>query len=92
VFWFQFVVDHTLTEGSPAYERVMVFLVNGSIITHCMCYFNSAINPIIYYFMSAQFKVSRNDISQNVFQENQNMVNAKIDFSKDLLGLIKRSA
>jgi hypothetical protein len=42
--------------------------------------------------MSAQFKVSRNDISQNVFQENQNMVNAKIDFKKDLLGLIKRSA
>ena len=58
-FVFQYVVDHTLEEGSLAYERMMVFLVNGSIITHCMCYFNSAINPIIYYFMSAQFKVSR---------------------------------
>ena len=52
------MVDHTLEEGSLAYERMMVFLVNGSIITHCMCYFNSAINPIIYYVMSAQFKVS----------------------------------
>jgi hypothetical protein len=59
------VVDHTLEEGSIAYERVMTFLVNGSIITHCMCYFNSAINPIIYYFMSAQFKVSRIEIKMS---------------------------
>ena len=27
-----------------------------AILNHFMCYFNSAINPIIYYFMSAQFK------------------------------------
>ncbi len=50
-------MDHTLEPDSAQHEQVNQYLMYAGIITHCMCYFNSAINPIIYYFMSAQFKV-----------------------------------
>jgi len=50
-------------EGDPqedseqvSYQNWNTFFQKAAIIQHCMCYFNSAINPIIYYFMSAQFK------------------------------------
>lgn len=46
-----------MDKDSIAYEKFNNVLMYAGIITHCMCYFNSAINPIIYYFMSAQFKV-----------------------------------
>ena len=49
-------MDRTLTPDSPEHERISEVLAYAGIVTHCMCYFNSAINPIIYYFMSAQFK------------------------------------
>jgi hypothetical protein len=55
---FQFIVNNTMTTDSKAHEQVNHILMYAGIITHCMCYFNSAINPIIYYFMSAQFKVT----------------------------------
>ena len=42
---------------SDAHAKVTQILIYAGIVTHCMCYFNSAINPVIYYFMSAQFKV-----------------------------------
>ena len=54
---FQFIVDKTVHEESDAKENWTLFFQTSAIITHCLCYFNSAINPIIYYFMSAQFKV-----------------------------------
>ena len=54
---FQFIVDKTV-EAESTKENWILFFQTAAIITHCMCYFNSAINPIIYYFMSAQFKVS----------------------------------
>ena len=44
-------------EENATYQAWMAFFQRAAIITHCMCYFNSAINPVIYYFMSAQFKV-----------------------------------
>ena len=53
----QFILDNTLVPDSHAHEIAIETLRTAGIITHCMCYFNSAINPIIYYFMSAQFKV-----------------------------------
>ena len=53
----QFFVRQTMDKDSIAYEKFNNVLMYAGIITHCMCYFNSAINPIIYYFMSAQFKV-----------------------------------
>merc|ERR1711860_405457 len=53
----QFIVDKTVHEESDAKENWTLFFQTSAIITHCLCYFNSAINPIIYYFMSAQFKV-----------------------------------
>ena len=46
-----------MDNNHPNKESLELFLHRAAIITHCMCYFNSAINPIIYYFMSAQFKV-----------------------------------
>ncbi len=46
-----------MEKDTPAQERISQILMYAGILTHCMCYFNSAINPIIYYFMSAQFKV-----------------------------------
>jgi len=52
----QFIVDKTVHEESDAKENWTLFFQTSAIITHCLCYFNSAINPIIYYFMSAQFK------------------------------------
>ena len=63
---FQFIVKsiYQPTEGETLEESEQVsfqnwstFFQKAAIIQHCMCYFNSAINPIIYYFMSAQFKV-----------------------------------
>lgn len=51
-----YFVDKNMTQDSEAHERVTQVLMAAGIVTHCMCYFNSAINPIIYYFMSAQFK------------------------------------
>lgn len=54
---FQFIVDKTVAKESPTGEKWTTFFQTSAIITHCLCYFNSAINPIIYYFMSAQFKV-----------------------------------
>ena len=53
----QFIVNKTMDNNHPNKESLELFLHRAAIITHCMCYFNSAINPIIYYFMSAQFKV-----------------------------------
>jgi molybdopterin biosynthesis enzyme len=53
---FQFIVNYVLVQGSPAHDSFTQVLMYAGIITHCMVYFNSAINPIIYYFMSAQFK------------------------------------
>ena len=53
---FQFIVDKTV-EDEGTLEKFHLFFQTSAIITHCLCYFNSAINPIIYYFMSAQFKV-----------------------------------
>lgn len=52
-------MDNTLETDSHNHEIAIQILRTAGIITHCMCYFNSAINPIIYYFMSAQFKVLR---------------------------------
>ena len=46
-----------MDKESEAYDKLNNVFMYAGIITHCMCYFNSAINPIIYYFMSAQFKV-----------------------------------
>ena len=54
---FQFFVNQTMDRDSEAYDKWHTFQLYSGIIKHCMCYFNSAINPIIYYFMSAQFKV-----------------------------------
>ena len=64
---FQFIVKSIYQpgeEGDPqedseqvSYQNWSTFFQKAAIIQHCMCYFNSAINPIIYYFMSAQFKV-----------------------------------
>lgn len=51
----QFIVDKTV-EDEGTLEKWTLFFQTSAIITHCLCYFNSAINPIIYYFMSAQFK------------------------------------
>ena len=66
-FIFQFIVKsiyQPTEEGDPqedseqvSYQNWNTFFQKAAIIQHCMCYFNSAINPIIYYFMSAQFKV-----------------------------------
>jgi len=44
----QYLVGHN--------EHMVQFFHRIAILNHFMCYFNSAINPIIYYFMSAQFK------------------------------------
>lgn len=54
----QFIVDKTVAKESPTGEKWTTFFQTSAIITHCLCYFNSAINPIIYYFMSAQFKAA----------------------------------
>ena len=64
---FQFIVksiyqptaedDQQKDSDQVSYENWSTFFQKAAIIQHCMCYFNSAINPIIYYFMSAQFKV-----------------------------------
>ena len=37
-------------------EKVASFLIPAAIITHGMAYLNSAVYPIIYYIMSAQFR------------------------------------
>ena len=72
-FIFQFIVKsiyQPTQEGDPQegdsqedseqviFQNWISFFQKAAIIQHCMCYFNSAINPIIYYFMSAQFKVN----------------------------------
>ena len=44
-------------QDTTSFDNWNTFFQKAAIIQHCMCYFNSAINPIIYYFMSAQFKV-----------------------------------
>ncbi len=61
----QFFVNKYMEKDTPAQERISQILMYAGIITHCMCYFNSAINPIIYYFMSAQFKVSTISINNS---------------------------
>ena len=48
-------------DESQVREKINNFLMHAGIITHFLCYFNSAVNPIIYYFMSAQFKVFKID-------------------------------
>ena len=53
----QYIVSQMMDPDSEASEKMSSVLAYAGIISHCMCYFNSAINPIIYYFMSAQFKV-----------------------------------
>ena len=57
VYIFQYVAANTMDLESEQWATLNEFLAYMGIITHFMCYFNSAINPIIYYFMSAQFKV-----------------------------------
>ncbi len=54
---FQNIIKKNVSDEKTK-ENWMALLGKAAIISHCMCYFNSAINPIIYYFMSAQFKVS----------------------------------
>ena len=55
---FQYIVEKTFdNDESQVREKINNFLMHAGIITHFLCYFNSAVNPIIYYFMSAQFKV-----------------------------------
>merc|ERR1711874_41391 len=49
-----YVKDNLLNEETE--EAVADFLVPASIITHGMAYLNSAVYPIIYYIMSAQFR------------------------------------
>ena len=44
-----------MREG-PEKEVLGKLLLPAAVITHALCYLNSAVNPIIYYFMSAQFK------------------------------------
>ena len=56
--FFQYIVEKTFdNDESQVREKINNFLMHAGIITHFLCYFNSAVNPIIYYFMSAQFKV-----------------------------------
>ncbi|CAB4066560.1 HCRTR2 [Lepeophtheirus salmonis] len=51
------IAQYILRKQNPTvYERINWFIIQAGIFTHCMFYLNSAINPIIYYFMSAQFK------------------------------------
>ncbi|KAK3090682.1 hypothetical protein FSP39_013706 [Pinctada imbricata] len=46
------IIRYTTTfRQVPAYVIVVVFL-----LSHILCYFNSAINPLIYNFMSAKFR------------------------------------
>ena len=52
---FQYVVGKT-TDKVP--DWLANIFTKGAIINHCLVYFNSAINPVIYYIMSAQFRVS----------------------------------
>lgn len=60
----QYIVNQTMDKDSIAYDKLNNVLMYAGIITHCMCYINSSINPIIYYFMSAQFKVRFNTTVQ----------------------------
>ena len=43
-----------ISEGSK--EFLTNFLAQAMVVGHTMCYINSAINPFIYYFMSAAFR------------------------------------
>ena len=66
---FQYIVEKTFdNDESQVREKINNFLMHAGIITHFLCYFNSAVNPIIYYFMSAQFKVLNihHDLNVNI--------------------------
>ena len=68
-FLFQYIVEKTFdNDESQVREKINNFLMHAGIITHFLCYFNSAVNPIIYYFMSAQFKVLNinHDLNVNI--------------------------
>ena len=50
--------SHINAEYVPAelQDHVGHMVAHGQVVGHTLCYINSAINPLVYYFMSEAFK------------------------------------
>ena len=50
--------SHINSEYVPAelQDHVGHMVARGQVVGHTLCYINSAINPLVYYFMSEAFK------------------------------------
>lgn len=55
LFWIQLALIFTPQEESPRHSGVMLFLF---LFCGCLSYSNSAMNPILYAFLSENFKKS----------------------------------